>query len=682
MTGTQAANAGRESSPRGRAPQSISETAASSSSYQGKPATARPAVTGAAAAKQRPRQGLRANWSAIAMASQLRGRRAAAWLSVWDSACTLRRVCMLESLKALHKVSNSNALEEDLGDAAPLLLTRITSWWKLRYSAWVSDSVSLVAAAAAKGATALASAASISAPGKTAVKCGAASLSPPSVTGPASSRSAAADGSSPAGACCVSSAASPSSELLAQVEAITLFLRGSRFLLQFVEGGGAATLTHCLVVTAPTPAMSLTSPSPLASASAVAFSVPALFVQERRAITLLLLHVANAGRVYREMVGDKEGLLHVLRTLQRETDASVAAPLTELLAVLGQGHPRMASEIQTGLLRVLADAVRPAQDLTSSGARGSAGPRHVAEVVVLHTARAIRALQLQKEQHHYTQFYLGGRVDGDLEPDVDYVPIVGMDCAVNTHRFGGRTAGALSDNSLACDPLLRPLSRSEYLDTLFQLALADQHAALQVEGNELLSLAAKNLQLTQDILTRCLDAVDDDEYMIQEDQEDAGGQRERQQRQRRQLSCGRTAVLLLISCHMTVQRRQLLLRLVSQRSGHLTLLKHLRLTVHSDTAAVVDCCHALQFIVRAAAEMQRQHMDLCGASAFGAFKGAGGDSETSGEVWLRVTKGVQAVLGDSVFQLLLFQELSESDCMAILQAARAAVVPHGGAMSS
>lgn len=583
---------------------------------------------------------------------------------------------MLEALKALHSASNSNALEEDLGDAAPLLLTRITSWWKLRYGTWVSDAVSSAAAASMKAAAAAATA--VSAMQKTAAKSGAASAPPLSTTALDFSTNASANGSSEAG---TSASAAPSSELLAQVEAITIFLRGSRFLLQFVEGGGAATLTHCLETTA-SPPLPLSTPltaSGGAAAAAASSPAPALLVQERRAITLLLLHVVNAGRVYREMVGDKEGLLHVLRTLQRETDVLVAAPLTELLAVLGQGHPRLASRIQTGLLRVLADAVKPARESTATDATSSAGSRRVSEVVVLHTARAIRALQLQREQHHYAQFYLGDCAEAVLEAGVDYVPIVGMDCAVKTCSFAGMTAGKPPDSSSACDPLLRSLSRSEYLDTLFQLALADQDMALQVEGCQLLSLAAKNLHFTQDILTRCLDAVDDDEYVIHSDQEDANVQQERLRRQRQQLSCGRTTALLLISRPMTRQRRELLLRLVSQRSGHLSFLKHLRLAAHGDTATVVDCCHALQFIVRAAAEMQRQHMDFGGVTRLQAVSGAGGDCTSSAALWLRVTEAVQAALGESMFQLLLFQKLSESDCMAVLRAARATAVPLGGA---
>ncbi|CBZ27623.1 conserved hypothetical protein [Leishmania mexicana MHOM/GT/2001/U1103] len=672
MTLTQAAHAGGATNSRRGVSQRTSTTAAFSPSATMRPSIAHPTAVDAAA-KRRAHPRLRAKWMEAAAAPQLRGRRAAAWLSVWDSACAAQRVRMLEALKALHSASNSNALEEDLGDAAPLLLTRITSWWKLRYGAWVSDAVTLAAAASMKAA----GAAAASATQKAATKNGAAPVSHPSTTAPDSRTNASADGSSLAG---TSASAAPSSELLAQVEAITIFLRGSRFLIQFVEGGGAAILTHCLETTANSPPPLSALPAASGAAAATASSpAPALLTQERRAITLLLLHVVNAGRVYREMVGDKEGLLHVLNTLQRETDALVAGPLTELLAVLGQGHPRLASGIQTGLLRVLADAVKPAQELKATDAMNLAESRRVCEVVVLHTARAIRALQLQREQHHYAQFYLGDCAEAVLEAGVDDVPIVGMDDAVNTCSFSGIPAGEPSGRTSACDPLLRPLSRSEYLDTLFQLALADQDMALQVEGCELLSLAAKNLRFTQDILTRCLDAVEDDEYAIHCDEEDANAQKERLRRQRRQLSCGRTAALLLISRPMTSQRRQLLLRLVSQRGGHLSFLKHLRLTVHGDTSSVVDCCHALQFIVRAAAEKQRQHMDFSCALRLPAVSGGGGDCTASGALWLRVTEAVQAALGESMFRLLLFQKLSESDCMALLRAARAAVVPLGGA---
>lgn len=692
----------------------------------------------AADTRLRPQQVLRPSWAATATDPALHGRRAVAWLSVWDSASVSRRVCMLEALKALHSTSNSNAIEDDLGDAAPLLLSRVTSWWKLRYGAWVAETVRAAASAvdgraASSTAAAAAAAAHGSSPVATTARAavdkagGKAAASPAhSPTGTRAAHSGgptflhatgAAEGATPriAGAADASQATaapsqlsppppspSTSSELLAQVGAITLFLRGSRFLLQFVESGGAATLTHCLELASRAPA--------------------GVLVQERRAATLLLLHISNAGRVYREMVGDEEGLLHILRALQRETDAAVAAPLTELLAVLGQGHPRLAGSVQTGLIRVLASGVQPSPPrrsvlLAEFPPAQTTRPARLSEVVVLHTARALRALQLQKEQHHYAQFQAsnslargaavaagavpgggGGGAGAVLEAGVDYVPIVGMDDAVNTYGFAGSAAapaagtgaGMRTSTVALSNALLRPLTRGEYLDTLFYLALDDEHVSFRVEGSELLSLAAKNLHLTQEILMRCLDTVDDDEYVITAEDEDVNAPQVRLRRQRRQLSCGRTAVMLLTSRPMTAQRRQLLAHLVAQRSGHLTILKHLRLTGHGDSAAVVDGCHALQFIVRSAAEMQRHHMDhsrpthpgKSAASAQGggaaAGGGSGGDGGAAGAVWLRVTEGVQAALGEVVFQLLLFQDLAEPDRMAVLRAARAAVVPLGG----
>ncbi|KAG5502783.1 hypothetical protein JKF63_04551 [Porcisia hertigi] len=618
-----------------------------------------------AVGKQRPQKGLRASWSAAAMAPQLRGSRATAWLGVWDSACTGRRVCMLESLRALHAASNSNDLEGDLGDAAPLLLTRITSWWKLRYRVWASDTVSSATAGSAKAVAAERAATCATSTTSPKRQTASAVLLPEAV--PDTDTNRAAGVLSPTGAPCPSYSATSSSELLAQVEAITLFLRGSRFLLQFVEGGGVATLTDCLETTS-------SSTSLCARAGAVSLA-PALFVQERRAITLLLLHIANSGRVYRELVGDEEGLLHVLHTLQREADASVAAPLTELLAVLGQGHPRHTKKIEIGLLRVLEKAMQVVQESTPTPS-SSPGSWRASRVVVLHTARAIRALQLQKEQHHYARFDHHSGNGGDvLETNVDYVPIVGMDSAVNAYSPAGADVEGLPNNSSACDPLLRPISRGEYLDILFQLVLDDQHAAHQAEGNELLSMAAKNLHLTQEILTRCLDTVDDDDYVIHGCEEHTAMEQHRQLRQRRQLSCGRTAVLLLISRPMTKQRKQLLLQLVSQRSGQLSLLKNLRLAAYSDVATLVACCQALQFIVRGAAEMQCHHMGARDVSPLEVTNGSGDSSTSTSAMWLRVTQSVQAALGESVFQMLLFQNLSEGDCITISRAARDVVAP-------
>ncbi|KPI87309.1 hypothetical protein ABL78_3592 [Leptomonas seymouri] len=652
---------------------------------------------------------LRGRWTAEAIAPELHGRRAAAWIAVWDIGSVARRVNFLETLKALHSDSNSNALEEDLGDAAPLLFARLTSWWKLRYGTWameVSSAAKATAAASLKSST---------------------EKSDPAVAATSgSSTIAAAKVTDEATAAAVPSSPPPStssSEVLVQVEAITVFVRGSRYLLQFVEGGGAAALCDCLEVIssiASSPSLP-TGPSAAAAGSSDAVDVMKGYVRERRAITLLLLHIANSGRVYREMVGDEENLLHILHALLRETDTTVANPITELLAVLGKGHPQLSTTVQAGLFRVLGAALLPHEDAKKSTraagaateATGQPSPssqftsltpsseHSTSEVVVLSTARAIRALQLQAEQQHYRQFpaaSTGGGVGGgrssvvesmltntasSVAGMIDYVPIVGLDNTVTANSFAAVNAtGVDLSRNPSLDPLLRPFTVAEFLDTLFLLALDERHTAYRVEGNELLNLAAKNIHLTPKILTRCLDVVDDDAHTLECGGEgegeregvDSGISLSRLRRQRRQLSCGRAAVLILISRPMTSGRRDLLLNLVAQRGGNLTLLKYLRLTQHGDTAAVVDCCHALQFIARASMELQRRRLGQQRKSSVSSPLNEQRQSKTSEAVLLRMTEGIQSALGEATFQLLLFQELSEDDCMAILRSARAVVV--------
>jgi hypothetical protein len=655
-------------------------TQQSSSSNKG--AAADRAVT---AGKSKVIAPLRGQWVVQAMSPKFHGRRAAAWMTIWDKGSVARRTSILEALKQLHADSNLNALNDDLGDAAPLLFSRLTSWWKMRYAIWASEATR---------------------------------ASPP----PAVTSSVAAGSPS-------------SSELLAQVEAITVFVRGSRYLLQFVEGGGAAALCDCLETTSAAAAAVLPSVCPQASSSAEGrASKREGYAQERCAITLLLLHIANSGRVYREMVGEVDNLLHILKALLRETDAAVATQITELLAVLGKGHPRLSATVQTGMMRVLASAFPSSDDATDRAGATAAATVHQlsvfkplssalpqprpspgqgtalpSEVVVLGATRAIRALQLQAEQQHFAQFSaatlssnnnnkVGGGGSGETSilnrsaRMIDYVPIIGLDSTVTASTAAAAAAAVGTGVGLAFthtqEALLRPFTTAEYLNTLFHLALDEAHTAYRVEGNELLNLAAKNILLTPKILTRCLDVVDDDIYTIEgieggdggvgdgEEGDHAGVTQSRLRCQRRQLSCGRAAVLILISRPMTAERRDLLLQLVGQRGGHLTLLKYLRLTQHGDTAAVVDCCHALQFIAQASMELQQrqlgqqQHSSPSGGAA-GLTKG---QSRTSDVVLTRMTEGIQSALGDAVFHLLLFQELSEEDCMAVLRSARAAAM--------
>ncbi|KPA79460.1 hypothetical protein ABB37_05295 [Leptomonas pyrrhocoris] len=662
-------------------------------------------ATTSAAGKSKSTAPLRGEWTAQAVAPEMRGHRAAAWIAIWDKGSVARRVSLLESLKALHADSNSNALEDDLGDAAPLFFARLTSWWKLRYGTWATDACNAaraVATATTKRNTTEQNGSAVDAPiieTKGLAAADAAAVTSEAVASPLPPPLP---------------PTSSSSELLAQVEAITVFVRGSRYLLQLVEGGGAEALCDCLDVTSSIPL----PPTPPPSSSADEGDQRGNYARERRAITLLLLHIANSGRVYREMVGEADNLLRVLHALLRETDAAVANLITELLAVLGKGHPRLSAAVQTGLVRVLASALPPSEE-NEDATRAAGLPAPLLQpdpavfsppsadgtstVVVLSTARAIRALQLQAEQQHYSQFpsaatnaaeSMRTTTTASSAGKIDYVPIIGLDTTVTAKSFAAVGSTTVLEATLGHpqDPLLRPFTLVGYLDTLFRLALDEQHTAYRVEGNELLNLAAKNIQLTPKILTRCLDVVDDDVYVL-----DGGGEGEaegerggaevgiaqsRLRRQRRQLSCGRAAVLIFISQPMTSERRDLLLHLVAQRGGHLTLLKYLRLTQHGDTAAVVDCCHALQFIARASMELQRrrlgqqqqpQQSPQLKQSVSGTFNSTG-RSKTSETVLLRVTEGIQSALGEAVLLLLLFQELSEEDCMTVLRSARAADV--------
>lgn len=640
-------------------------------------------MSGRATASRPQKQHARSTGSKTFMAQltspELEGRRAAAWIDIWGGSPRSRRVMILNALKLLHGDSNSSRMEQDLGAAAPLFFTRLTSWWKLRYRTIAEDARLAAALSLRSKSTASKEASPSLLKSSTGQRDTVTPSGPPEEARLTSNLSAAVAtaGASIAAVTTTTLAAaaaatiSPeSSELVAQVEAITIFIRGSPYLLQFTENGGAATLTDCL--------QSAADPSLQAG---------------RETIALLLLYIANAGRVYRELLCSDGGLLKILQALQQETDGATATLLTDLLAVLGQGHPTLSGQIHTGLLRILASATA----VTSSGDDGSAPKAEVVpptateeaaslhrnSVIALCTARAIRGLQLQGEQHHFQAFPAESMASEDPNHRRDFVPIVGLDDMYTTTfpiTKGGRTA-AMVESRLTLDPLLRPLAPAEYLEILFRLAIDVHSTAYRVEGDELLTLAAKNMTLCVPIITRCFDIVDEDVLRI--DQDD--GVQGILTQQRRQLSCGRTAALIFLSKPMTAERQQLLLRLVTQRSGHLTLLKYLRLTHHGDTAAVVDCCKALQFLARAASLAQRNRLGVAttplppssSSSATTPGKSSGEAAMTAGgptdSVMGRLTRGIQDVIGDALFQVLLFQSLSEEDCLAMLRAARATV---------
>ncbi|EPY25181.1 hypothetical protein STCU_06802 [Strigomonas culicis] len=454
-----------------------------------------------------------------------------------------RGTAVLEALYQLHGASNSSDLEADLGDAAPLFFTRLTSWLRMTYKAFERPS---------------------DAPG------GAVSI------------------------------------LLWLVRALSIFVRGAQYATLLVESGITGALTECL-------------------SCGTATVPPALAAEERSAILLLLLYIANAGRVYREMVCDEEGLVELLHTMQQEEREDISMLVMDLLVVVGQGNPRMAPLVHTGLVRII--LFRKEDEV----ARFPGALRTRSETVVLQVARALRAMQMTKE----LQFYSGAAESEHL------LTIVGL-------RLAGAPPGSVAPPT---EPLLTAATTEEYLSALLFLNLHDTNTSLRVEGNELLTLAAKNTQLTARILNLCFDTMDDDHLVIAEEDDVAAIAT----RQRHQLSCGRAVVQIIISTPMTKERRAIIINLIAMRSAHLTLLKYLRMSEGGDLAAVGDCSKALQLLAKAADEQQRR-------------------PELSAGVYVSLAKVGQSIreaVGDSINQVLLFQEISEEESFAILRAARA-----------
>lgn len=704
---------------------------------------------------------------------------------------------------------------------------------------------------------------------------------------------------------------SPRSVLLLLLQAIIIFMRGAAFMTQFVEAGVASMLADCLecgTQSCPLLEEALVTPSPYRILSKT----------ERKHVVLLLLYLANAGRVYRELIGDEASMVKLFHALQREKDEDIAILLTELFTSLGQGHPRMAPMIHSGLIRVIlchsfaserttltvpslsppppvvsssfsspssfraavpsakatleagkeeeeerqesrthlslptplqrvrplsedsekhveppppagdapllsplermegnrggpphrvgtahidgtatggrrpslgvtrtaspsttttttTPSVSPANPMARSGETSMQLPslpllhkdhenlssssshrlhpssplppsltsgqewleRTISDCIAFHTARTLHALQITMEEHHYALCQKGGGGVPGVSTSMDLVPIVGLTLsgledwkrspfqssgreAKKRGWWRGRQEGAASaivpvmeegepegwsaGRSPLCHPeegihpLLKALTFSEFLDAFMYLTL-HENTRFRVEGSELLALAAKNIQYTRPILTRCFEMIDDDMFCITDEEDKV----RIACRQRRQLSCGRAAVQILLSKPMSEERKTLIIQYIALYGAHISLLKYLRLSDSSDAAAVHDCCKALQLIARAShaqqqAELQQtqQHPSrwICaepesrgekdspdgqkeeGEGSTGGFYSVGTKTSTSPvpggahSPVLQMGFVIHETVGDHLYQVLLHEELSEEESFAILGAAK------------
>lgn len=302
-------------------------------------------------------------------------------------------------------------------------------------------------------------------------------------------------------------------ELSIQLSAIALFLQGQKYLTNFLEVGGVQTLTD--IAMAPNKGTDR---------------------GDKNNCLLLLLHIANSGRVYREMICDGAGTDSIVRATLEENDEHTLELLAALFLSLGQGNPRKATLVHAGLLYIML---------------------HGCDAAALCAATTLRSLQIAKEQHI--------RKSGGSEQNL---PIVG---AENGQKD---TIDAL-------------------LSAFFHL-LGMDNVKLRFEGTELISIAAKNSALTLPILGRCFDALDDDNLGVRDEDEEVAAV---VKVQRKQTACGRAIINILLRPHSEDSLHRIF-AFIDRRGGHHSLLKYLKLTETKDVGAMLDCLRSIQLLCR------------------------------------------------------------------------------------
>eukprot|EP00163_Fabomonas_tropica_P011771 TRINITY_DN2264_c0_g2_i3.p1 TRINITY_DN2264_c0_g2~~TRINITY_DN2264_c0_g2_i3.p1 ORF type:complete len:731 (+),score=147.00 TRINITY_DN2264_c0_g2_i3:273-2465(+) len=116
-----------------------------------------------------------------------------------------------------------------------------------------------------------------------------------------------------------------------QLRAISIFVgasSGQRFLLEFLETGGVATVLEIL-------------------------TLEKLGEGDKQQCLTLLTHVASSGRNYKELVCEHEGIKIILETLAFSYDDDTQACCKNLILPLGRGNPMYQSILQQGLLATL-----------------------------------------------------------------------------------------------------------------------------------------------------------------------------------------------------------------------------------------------------------------------------------------------------------------------------------------
>lgn len=335
-------------------------------------------------------------------------------------------------------------------------------------------------------------------------------------------------------------------ELSVQLSALSLFLQGQRFLANFMEVGGIQTLTDILVTAKDHATQQLDKSNAL----------------------LLLIHVANAGRVYREMVCDGQGVDNIVKATLEECSEKTLDLTSSLFIALGQGNPRKASLVHSGLIYLMLHGGEPAQ---------------------LCAATTLRSLQLAK-QYYSDKLQVGGSI------------------AVGSSTI--TMVGAESGAAEAYDTLL---------DAFFHL-ISRESVKLRFEGLELLNIASQNAFLASAIVSRCLDAMDTitERANIPTSSGDAASDTSRQALLRLQSTCGKLLADIVSKVSPVNEGAyERIILLCDRRSAHVSLVMFLlQDNAAHDIATQRDTCAALRVLCLAQQRIKRNVGTLADVSSW------------------------------------------------------------------
>ena len=131
------------------------------------------------------------------------------------------------------------------------------------------------------------------------------------------------------------------------LQAITIFVAassGQRYLAEFVEVGGVATVIEIL-------------------------SLPQLPEEDKMRAMRLLMAVAAAGRHYKEIVCEGEGIEALEAFIGASKSEELVEDARDLLVTIGRGNPRFSTDVHRALLRLLRSESATSQRLACAGLR-------------------------------------------------------------------------------------------------------------------------------------------------------------------------------------------------------------------------------------------------------------------------------------------------------------------------